>query len=158
MFPEMILLFGLKWMVTSCNFWRVYTFWKYISVLQTSNLNQILKHIISPSICCYIITTQKTTMNYMGEHVRIQKTFPGEGKGSKGYLCFQGVVWGIFSVNLRNLVFFAPSPTRLSRFPHGRAILSASRNNQYTWDYNLHYLKWLSTEIKLCSLLSIFVI
>lgn len=29
-------------------------------------------------------------------------------------------------------VFFAPSPTRLSRFPHGRAILSASRNNPYT--------------------------
>lgn len=46
----------------------------------------------------------------MGEHVRIQKTFPGEGKGSKGYLCFQGVVWGIFSVNLINLGFFRPLP------------------------------------------------
>lgn len=51
----------------------------------------------------------------MGEHVRIQKTFPGEEKGSKGYLCFQGVVWGIFSVNLRNLVFFSPPPRLASQ-------------------------------------------
>lgn len=77
----------------------------------------------------------------MGEPLWIQEKNPEEGNWSMGYLCFPRggprhtfILLVILLCRFKN--FCSPPLLRLapldSRFPHGRAILSTSRNSQYT--------------------------
>lgn len=55
-------------------------------------------------------------MNYMGEHVRIQKTFPGEEKGSKGYKkIYVSRGWSEAYFRFKKFGFFSPPPRLASQ-------------------------------------------